>query len=375
MNARGSPPRSAADTSPPDPAQGSRGLVITGMHRSATSLVTSALASAGLAIGERLIEPGPGNLDGHFEDRDFVELHERILRGNGLGGEGYATPATIVVPAGLEAEARRLVDDRRRAGRAWGWKDPRTTLFLDFWRQRLPEAGFLLLVRRPWEVVDSLYRRGDEPFRLHPAFAIDVWTAYNRRIRDFFLANRDRCLLVDSARAVDDCAGLVAVVRERLGIPLGEAMVVARPERFRRDPGCRHRDLLAALRPEAVDLFEELLGLSWRQDEPAAPPADATRGLEVAMAEWARAARSEAAAMDLGRRLAEAHADLEKLRAKPSVRSIALPSPAADQPGSLPLVRRLFRESRRLCRQARSAMRGLHPRPRSIDPPDSARAA
>jgi hypothetical protein len=365
-------------------------LVITGMHRSATSLATATLASAGLAIGERLIEAGRGNLDGHFEDRDFVALHERILRGNGLGGEGYATDATINLPAALADEAGGLVDERRRAGIAWGWKDPRTTLFLDFWLERVPEARFLLLVRRPWEVVDSLYRRGDEPFRLHPAFAIDVWTAYNRRIRDFFLAHRDRCLLVDAARAVADGAGLVAVVRERLGIPLGEATVVAKPERFRRDDGSLRRHVLAAARPEAIDLCIELLDMAWRFDEPAACRADPAIAVEAAMAEWARAARVEsdragfeATVSRLERELAETRQALDTARtevaaAMPVGPQLFAPTAVARDRGTPRLAGRFARELRRICRQARAVWHGLDPRRSPAAPPerpDSAEAA
>ncbi len=35
-------------------------------------------------------------------------------------------------------------------------------LFLDFWRSLLPNAKFCDY-RAPWEVVDSLYRRGTNP--------------------------------------------------------------------------------------------------------------------------------------------------------------------------------------------------------------------
>lgn len=353
------------------PKDGPGALVILGMHRSGTSVVTSALASAGLAIGDRLVEAAPGNDEGHFEDRDFVELHARILRANGLGSEGYATSASIHIPPELEAEAHTIVANRRQAGKPWGWKDPRATLFLDFWLSLLPEARFLMLFRRPWAVVDSLYRRGDEPFQLNPAFAIDVWMAYNRRIRDFFLSNRNRCLLLESEAAVGDCRGLVIAVRERFGLPLGEPAVVARPERFQLGEGSRRRDLLGALRPEAIRLHDEMRSLAGGRQERATPPCDTATALELAMGEWARAARAEganAAMRDqlaasrseqarLADELASANEALEHLRLVEQaqhVRQAAVPA-MADRPASCsqPIRQRIVRESLRLYRRAR----------------------
>ena len=71
----------AAVATRPAPRAGGRGgqLVITGMHRSATSLVANLMQQAGLEIGDQLMGPGPGNRRGHFEDRDFYVLHEQML--------------------------------------------------------------------------------------------------------------------------------------------------------------------------------------------------------------------------------------------------------------------------------------------------------
>ncbi|MDP4350266.1 hypothetical protein QSG17_25820, partial [Escherichia coli] len=73
--------------------------------------------------------------------------------------EGYTTQGGIAVPEALRREAAALIAVRAGRGSGWGWKDPRTTLFLDFWSEFLPDARYLLVFRRPWEVVDSLFRR------------------------------------------------------------------------------------------------------------------------------------------------------------------------------------------------------------------------
>ena len=52
-------------------------IIIAGMHRSGTSLAASLLQSAGLDVGERLMEGNWSNPRGHFEDLDFVK--DRLL--------------------------------------------------------------------------------------------------------------------------------------------------------------------------------------------------------------------------------------------------------------------------------------------------------
>ncbi|MEY2858272.1 MAG: hypothetical protein RLZZ74_2584, partial [Cyanobacteriota bacterium] len=43
-------------------------MIITGMHRSGTSLTASLLQSAGVNLGDRLMSEDRGNSKGHFED-------------------------------------------------------------------------------------------------------------------------------------------------------------------------------------------------------------------------------------------------------------------------------------------------------------------
>ena len=57
----------------------SKVVVIVGMHRSGTSLITQWLQRCGLFIGDSLEGPGVGNVQGHFEDIDFLQLHQELL--------------------------------------------------------------------------------------------------------------------------------------------------------------------------------------------------------------------------------------------------------------------------------------------------------
>ncbi|MEY2832560.1 MAG: hypothetical protein RLZZ574_1818, partial [Cyanobacteriota bacterium] len=134
-------------------------IIITGMHRSGTSLTASLLQSAGVDIGDRLILENTTNSQEHFEDLDFVEFHQQVLNSQAIDTAGWKQNQFRMPPQYQIAAQDLLAVRQNRA--IWGWQDPRTTLFLDFWAQLIPEAKYVFVYRSPWEVVDSLFRRGD----------------------------------------------------------------------------------------------------------------------------------------------------------------------------------------------------------------------
>lgn len=293
-------------------------LVLGGMHRSGTSLLASLFEGAGVSVGTRLLGSGTGNDAGHFEDLDFQEFHQRALVGNGLAAEGFTAEALPRVPEPLHAEALRIVGDRRRQGGVWGWKDPRTVLFLDFWAEQLPDARYVFVFRRPWEVVDSFFRRGDPAFAFNPPLAARVWLHYNRRILAFIQRHPDRCLIRETTQVATDPGELFAAVRGRFELSVGDPPERYRPELLGGDADGRRAQLLAAACPEAIDLYRVLCGLAGSD-----PPALAETSLptsELAVQEWARAARLERENDEVRREWrnirAAADAELVTLRAR-----------------------------------------------------------
>ncbi len=201
-------------------------LIITGMHRSGTSFVSSLFAAWNVRIGERLLPGDGGNPRGYFEDVELLSLNRRILAAGCASGPGHAdwgwtesgTFDDGVLPA-YRGPAAALAAARDRAGTAWGWKDPRTSVLLDFWDDVLErDARFLLLYRHPWEVADSMLRTGAGVWLANPHYASRIWTHYNRRLLDFHGRHRDRTLLVSSNALLRNPEEFAALVRARLGV-------------------------------------------------------------------------------------------------------------------------------------------------------------
>jgi hypothetical protein len=99
-------------------------LIIAGMHRSGTSLVTNWLNRCGLQIGERLCGSGTGNIEGHFEDLEFLKLHEEILDRNSLEKSGLTDIKDIEVPLYQLEKMKAVIGIKQQLYEQWAWKDP-----------------------------------------------------------------------------------------------------------------------------------------------------------------------------------------------------------------------------------------------------------
>nr|WP_315395077.1 sulfotransferase [uncultured Duganella sp.] len=219
-------------------------LVIAGMHRSGTSLLTHWLHYCGLQVGERLVGADTGNVEGHFEDEDFFQLHQQILLDNGAHPDGLHPPEALVPSARELAGMRSLIAARNSSHAQWGWKEPRTCLFLDAYAALLPQAKYLVLLRDYREVVHSLLKRDfalldnryqakSWPYRVawkcfyrsirlarhrrkHRQRYLQAWVVYNRMIlRTLDQLPAHRYLVVSYTSMQSQCAEVFSYLSSR----------------------------------------------------------------------------------------------------------------------------------------------------------------
>ena len=264
-------------------------LVVAGMHRSGTSCVAELLESAGLFLGDDLLEADPRNPRGYFEDRAFVDYHRMLLSANGLADDGFVGDVQIELTDTLREQAIELVEARRSLLRPWGWKDPRSVLLLNFWADLVPDARYFFVFRPPWDVVDSLFRRGDRVFSVNPRFALTVWMNYNARIRDFARAHPDRVLVRELSQVMADPEAICDAVRNDLNITLDRPRPTVHPALLSH-ADADHAAFLAAASPECVSLLEELRSLAGAEPmpTPAPPQRSDDPSLEQGLITWQR---------------------------------------------------------------------------------------
>ncbi|PWK73781.1 sulfotransferase family protein [Mucilaginibacter oryzae] len=162
-------------------------LIIAGMHRSGTSLITNWLNRCGMQIGERLCAGSESNIDGHFEDVEFLKLHEEILDCNSLDISGLVDKKHIEIPLYQLEKLKAIIGIKQQLFEQWAWKDPRTCLFLDTYTKLLPNAKYLVITRNFQSVVSSLLRREfayvDKKYMARSYIQRLAWTKFRRKRR------------------------------------------------------------------------------------------------------------------------------------------------------------------------------------------------
>lgn len=139
-------------------------VIVVGMHRSGTSLLSRLLQSMGVHMGaDKTVT---------YESKVFRSLNQQMLHNSSAT---WFNPepmwATLENPESVASEALKLevqcTTNLRNnywgtegcAKKLWGWKDPRTTIVLPIWLRLFQDARIVHIVRNGADVADSLLRR------------------------------------------------------------------------------------------------------------------------------------------------------------------------------------------------------------------------
>jgi hypothetical protein len=151
----------------------------------------------------------------------------------------------------------------------------------------IPEARFLFVFRTPWDVIDSLYRRGDAALASNASLALDVWNHVNGLIVDFAHSHPERVIVRDVAQIAAAPDATLKAVRETLGIPLGDAPSTFRAELMSTAPADR-AEIMARLAPESVEVWQHLRELAGIQHHPVAGGSSTHGDRDRILRDWQR---------------------------------------------------------------------------------------
>jgi glycosyltransferase involved in cell wall biosynthesis len=285
------------------------------MHRSGTSMVARALKTMGLELGpeEALIPGDSANIEGYWEHRGIVALHDELL--SRFGGSWESPPE---FPPGwycdsgiddLRARTKDVISSIAIEG-PWGWKDPRGSLTLPFWLDLFPEAHVVLCVRDPAEVAASLKRRS----YLSDVFSQRLWQQYNASVLTHAYAERLTVThysnwLTDASAEVERVAALLPF--KAAPVELRSAIAVANPDLRNNEP-LTGDEAVARIATASLGLYVQLCELAGLAVPTALQLASRLHALERAFAETTAELRdTQARRLDDERRIAELSLALE----------------------------------------------------------------
>jgi hypothetical protein len=212
------------ETKPPRTA-----LLVLGMHRSGTSLLSGLIAEAGVELGPTLMPAAPDNPRGFWENQRIVDLHERVLShfdqtwssAEPLPPEWHRQDG--LVP--LKDELRQIVQEEFGDTDLFCVKDPRLCRLLPLWRDLCEETGtrpVCVLISRPMEEVAASLQARDG---LGQAHAEALWLRYCLEMLENVaglgaVRARYSDLLVDPTPTLKQIAGLVGRPLELSGSEL-----------------------------------------------------------------------------------------------------------------------------------------------------------
>jgi hypothetical protein len=160
-------------------------VAIAGMHRSGTSMVTRLLNLCGLYLGyeQDLYYVAEDNPEGFWENAKFLKINEEILTSFSGGWDlppilesGWENSPHLTA---ISQKAKLCIKDISQQP-MYGWKDPRNSLTLAFWKKLIPNLKVIICVRNPYEVYLSLAKRG----YASSIFSYNLWLAYNQQLME-----------------------------------------------------------------------------------------------------------------------------------------------------------------------------------------------
>ena len=166
-------------------------IIVTGMHRSGTSLMAMTLETLGVGFGDHraFYAADQWNAKGYFERRDVMDLNSRMITGLDrtrskvaalLGQVRYLSEPgldRILSRGPLFADEMRTISDETNDGAI---KDPRLCLTWSAWAEVVDVDAAVVCIRHPHEVADSLRRRQKIPMPIGLRF----WRYHTRALRD-----------------------------------------------------------------------------------------------------------------------------------------------------------------------------------------------
>lgn len=201
-------------------------IVILGMHRSGTSVLSGLVSIQGFYLGADEMPIRDDNPKGFFENMKVYHLNQSILEKYDTSWDDYSFTLNQIKPDDFHTyleEAKKIIREEFGPTQRIFIKDPRICLLFPLWEKALLDNNYaikvILAYRSPMEVAHSLKVRNQ--FALEKSFL--MWSHY------FFQAERDsrayERLLVHYSSDFKDFAGFIRKLGKFLNVEITDEIL------------------------------------------------------------------------------------------------------------------------------------------------------
>lgn len=193
-------------------------ILVLGMHRSGTSLVTSLINKMGIS-NRSDASPNIFNVSGYYEDTELVFKNEEFLRSVDCS---WCDTGKIAELFDIEKEIRSFYKEKLldydSSGQSYVIKDPRIALFLPIIGDLFDDAKIIYCIRESSAVSKSIRQRDG----IEDQEATALKTFYDNEIQKF-LNSRDY-LVVQYERLINQPADTMRQMSEFLGLQYNQQL-------------------------------------------------------------------------------------------------------------------------------------------------------
>ena len=199
-------------------------IIVSGMHRSGTSVITRCMEILGAQTGDFLIAPGIDNPKGYWEDSAVLDLDEEMLASLGSSWQRVSMirdkDVRLLKDKGFTEKARNLILQRIEQYPSFVVKDPRMTKLLPFWKTVFDEFSFPVLyviaIRNPVSVALSLNYRN----KMNLAQGGLLWTSHI--LTSLIYTENEKRVIIDYDQLLQKPATVIEGISRKVHLPIIE---------------------------------------------------------------------------------------------------------------------------------------------------------
>lgn len=193
-------------------------IVVLGMHRSGTSVLTGLVSILGGYVGTDLMPSTKDNPKGYFENNKIYRLNEKILEENNATWDDYLFTIESISPEIFNSyvlSAKTIIRSELKFVNKILVKDPRMCILFPIWERAFKELNIKLKLifayRSPMEVALSMHKR--DHFSIEKGLML--WSHFFFQAE--LLSRSHKRLVIEYSRDFDDLTELL----EKIGMFIG----------------------------------------------------------------------------------------------------------------------------------------------------------